>query len=87
MEVVITGVADYGFFAQAEQLPVEGRIHVSTLTDDYYYYDAASHSLIGRRTQRTFRLGDKVRIEVVRVDVQRRQADFRVSDRKGRHGR
>jgi ribonuclease R len=38
LEVVITGVADYGFFGQAETLPVEGLVHVSTLTDDYYYY-------------------------------------------------
>lgn len=82
MEAVITGVADYGFFAQAEKLPVEGRVHVSTLTDDYYHFDEASHSLIGRRTRRRYRLGDKVTVNVVRVDLQRRQMDFRVSDRK-----
>jgi ribonuclease R len=79
MEVVITGVADYGFFGQAETLPVEGRVHISTLTDDYYYFDEVSHSLIGRRTKRRYRLGDKVRVNVVRVDIQRRQLDFRVS--------
>ena len=60
LEVIITGVADYGFFAQAEKLPVEGLVHISTLTDDYYYYDEATHSLIGRRTKRRYRLGDKV---------------------------
>jgi len=79
LEVVITGVADYGFFAQAETLPVEGLVHVSTLTDDYYFYDEATHSLIGRRTGRRFRLGDKVHATVVRVDLQRRQLDFRVA--------
>jgi ribonuclease R len=78
LEVIITGVADYGFFGQAEQLPVEGLVHVSTLTDDYYYYEEATHSLTGRRTHRRFRLGDKVRVTVVRVDLQRRQLDFRV---------
>jgi ribonuclease R len=77
-EAIITGVADYGFFAQAQQLPVEGLVHVSTLTDDYYYYEEAAHSLTGRRTQRRYRLGDKVRVSVVRVDLQRRQLDFRV---------
>jgi ribonuclease R len=81
LEVIITGVADYGFFGQAEDLPVEGLVHVSTLTDDYYYFDEATHSLIGRRTKRRFRLGDKVRVTVVRVDLQRRQLDFRVSAR------
>ena len=82
LEVVITGVADYGFFGQAETLPVEGLVHVSTLTDDYYYFEEASHSLIGRRTQRCFRLGDKVQVQVVRVDQQRRQLDFRVVEKK-----
>jgi ribonuclease R len=84
LEVVITGVADYGFFGQAEHLPVEGRVHISTLTDDYYYYEEASHSLTGRRSQRRFRLGDKVRVNVVRVDLQRRQLDLRVSEKKKR---
>jgi ribonuclease R len=78
LEVVITGVADYGFFGQAEELPVEGLVHVSTLTEDYYYYEEATHTLTGRRSGRTYRLGDKVRVSVVRVDLQRRQLDFRV---------
>ena len=51
LEAIITGVADYGFFAQAETLPVEGLVHVSTLTDDYYYYEEATHSLTGRRSE------------------------------------
>jgi ribonuclease R len=87
LEVVITGVADYGFFGQAERLPVEGLVHISTLTDDYYYHEEATHSLTGRRTGRTYRLGDKVHVKVVRVDPQRRQLDFRVSDRRERGDR
>ena len=54
LEVIITGVADYGFFGQAETLPVEGLVHISTLADDYYYYEEATHSLIGRRTGRRY---------------------------------
>jgi ribonuclease R len=82
LEVIITGVADYGFFAQAEKLPVEGLVHVSTLTDDYYFYEEETHSLIGRRSEHRYRLGDRVRATVVRVDLQRRQMDFRVVPRK-----
>ena len=82
LDVVITGVADYGFFAQAEEMPVEGLVHVSTLTEDYFYFDEATHSLIGRRTRRRYRLGDKIKACVVRVDLQRRQLDFRVSTKK-----
>lgn len=78
LDAVITGVADYGFFAQGETLPVEGLVHISTLPDDYYYYEEATHSLTGRRTNRRYRLGDKVRVKVVRVDLPRRQLDFRV---------
>jgi ribonuclease R len=84
MDGIITGVADYGFYAQGEKLPVEGLVHISNLTDDYYYFEEASHSLIGRRTKRRYRLGDKVCVTVVRVDVQRRQLDFRVCERKCR---
>ena len=75
-------MADYGFFGQAEQLPVEGLVHISTLTDDYYYYEEATHSLTGRRTNRRYRLGDRVHVTVVRVDLQRRQLDFRVVQEK-----
>jgi ribonuclease R len=82
LEVVITGVADYGFYGQAEDLPVEGLVHVSTLPDDYYYFEEATHSLIGRRSGRRYRLGDRVRVTVVRVDLQRRQLDFRVVAKK-----
>jgi ribonuclease R len=78
LEAVITGVADYGFFAQAEHFPIEGRVHISTLSDDYYVFDEDAHTLEGRRTKKRYRLGDKVKVEVVRVDLNRRQLDFRV---------
>jgi ribonuclease R len=78
MEVVITGVADYGFYGQAEKIPVEGLVHVSTLSDDYYRFEEASYSLEGQRTGKRYRLGDKVQVKVVHVDLQRRQLDFRV---------
>jgi len=83
LEAVITGVADYGFYAQAATLPVEGMVHISTLPDDYYYFDEMSHTLLGQRTKRAFRLGDKVEVTVVRVDLQRRQLDFRVKGTMG----
>jgi ribonuclease R len=88
LEAIITGVADYGFYGQSETLPVDGLVHVSTMTDDYYHFDERSHSLIGQRTKRRYRLGDKVKVKVVRVDLQRRQLDFRrVLDQKGGRGR
>lgn len=80
LDAVITGVADYGFFAQAERFPAEGLVHISSLVDDYYWYDESSHTLEGKRTRRRFRLGDRVRVEVARVDVQRRMLDLRLAD-------
>jgi ribonuclease R len=82
METIITGVADYGFYSQAETIPVEGLVHISTLGDDYYHFDGATHSLIGQRTKRRYRLGDKVHVKVIRADLQRRQLDFRVVAKK-----
>jgi ribonuclease R len=83
-DAVITGVADYGFFAQVEQFPAEGLVHISSLVDDYYLFDEAGHALEGRRTRRRFRLGDRVRVEVARVDLPKRMLDFRLVDLVGR---
>ncbi len=77
-DAVITGVADYGFFAQAERIPAEGLVHVSSLTDDYYQHDSESHSLVGRGKR--FRLGDRVKVVVARVDLQKRMLDFRLAE-------
>lgn len=81
MIAVVTGVAEYGFFAQAEKLPAEGLVHISSLTDDYYHYDEDGHSLTGSRSKRRFRLGDRVRVAVARVDVGKRMLDFRLAGR------
>jgi len=79
LDAVITGVAEFGFFAQGKEFPAEGLVHVSSLGDDYYQFDADGHLLAGRRQGHRYRLGDEVRVEVVRVDLQRRQLDFRVA--------
>lgn len=78
MDAVITGVEDYGLFVQGSKLPAEGLIHVSSLRDDYYQYESASHSLTGRRSGNSFRLGDLLRVEVAHVDIDRRELDFRL---------
>ena len=72
----VTGVTSFGLFVELEQLFVEGLIHVSTLGDDYYIYDEKGHSLTGERLKRVFRIGDKLKARVEKVDVDRRQIDF-----------
>src|SRR5262249_37804844 len=61
------------------EIPAEGLVHVTTLDDDHYYFDQAAHTLVGRRSGRAYRLGDKTRVVVARVDVDRRQLDFRLA--------
>jgi len=78
-DAVITGVADYGFFAQAQRIPAEGLVHISSLVDDYYWYDETAHTLEGRKTRRKFRLGDRVTVQVARVDIPRRMLDLRLA--------
>jgi ribonuclease R len=85
MDAVITGVEQYGLFAQGIALPAEGLIHVTSLADDHYQYDRRSHTLSGRREENQFRLGDRVRVVVAQVDVDRRVLDFRLVERRGRH--
>ncbi|HND52891.1 MAG TPA: ribonuclease R [Pirellulaceae bacterium] len=80
LEAVITGVEAFGIFAQGVTLPAEGLIHVTGLRDDYYHYDSASHSLVGRRAGNAFRLGDVITVQIARVDIDGRELDFRLVD-------
>lgn len=83
MDAVITGVEDFGLFAQGVDLPAEGLIHVDTLDDDHYRFDSATHSLAGYRSGNQYRLGDRVRVQVASVDIDRRELDFRIVKRLG----
>jgi len=81
MDAVITGVERFGLFVEGLELPAEGLVHVDSMADDNYYFDRAAHTLSGYRSGNTFRLGDKVRVAVARVDLERRQLGFRLLDR------
>jgi ribonuclease R len=74
-EGIISGVGQFGFFV-ALPTTVEGLVHVSTLTDDYYHFHENFYALIGERTRRRFRLGDPVVVRLNRVDIDNRQMDF-----------
>jgi ribonuclease R len=78
-DAVITGVERFGLFCQGLQMPVDGFVHISALSDgDYFNFDPDSLSLIGRASGTQFRLGDRVRVQVAAVDEQRRELDFRI---------
>jgi ribonuclease R len=76
----ITGVAAFGLFVELVEHYVEGLVHISTLADDYYRYSEKGHTLFGENTRKTYRLGDRVRVQVVRVDAERRQIDLGIDE-------
>ena len=76
----ITGVAPFGLFIELVEHYVEGLVHISSMADDYYRFVEQQHILRGENTKKVYRLGDKVGVQVVRVDMERRQVDLGLVD-------
>jgi len=72
----VTGVASFGLFVELIEHYVEGLVHISSMADDYYRFVEQMHTLRGEHTKRVYRLGDRVEVQVVRVDMERRQVDL-----------
>jgi ribonuclease R len=72
----VTGVAAFGLFIELVEHYVEGMVHISTMADDYYRFVETAHLLRGENTQKIYRLGDKVRVQVVRVNMDERRIDL-----------
>lgn len=75
-KAVVVGVEAFGLFCRLLEVPAEGLVHVTSLGNDYFYHEAETHTLIGRRSGRRHRLGDQVEVKIVRVDVDRRELDL-----------
>jgi ribonuclease R len=73
---IVGGVEDFGLFCRLVEFPVEGLIHVTSLADDFYYLEAGTHALVGRRSGVRHRLGDRIEVRIAHVDVDRRQLDL-----------
>ena len=76
----VTGVAAFGLFVELVEQFVEGLVHVSSMADDYYRFVAGQHLLCGEHSGKLYRLGDLVRVQLVRVDRERRQLDLALLD-------
>lgn len=72
----ISGVTSFGIFVELEDIYVEGLVHVTSLKNDYYTFDASKHRLYGERSGKVYRLGDKMTVLVARVDLNERKIDF-----------
>jgi ribonuclease R len=77
---VVSAVTGFGLFVMLDDLHVEGLIHVTGLPKDYYYHEASHHRMVGERTGRIFRLGQKLRVKVAAVNLQERKIDFELMD-------
>ncbi len=78
----ISGVAAFGVFVALDEVYVEGMVHVSELGSDYFQYDAARHQLVGERTRKRFRLGDRIEVKLVRADLETTRLDFVLADKQ-----
>jgi ribonuclease R len=76
----ITGVTHFGLFVELVEHYVEGLVHISTLADDFYRFREGTHALYGERTKKVYRLGDGVRVQIARVDLERRMIDLALED-------
>lgn len=87
-EGMITNVKDFGFYVELDEFFIEGLVPVGSLIDDYYRFDERIHALLGRSGRQKFRLGDRVRVRVDRVNVDRHLVDFSVVENlKAAHSR
>ncbi|MEC8157635.1 MAG: ribonuclease R [Pseudomonadota bacterium] len=73
---VVASVTRFGMFVELTDIYMEGLVHISALPSDYYHYDQASQRLVGEHTRKTYQLGDAVRVQVARVDLDDRKIDL-----------
>jgi ribonuclease R len=73
---IVSAVTGFGLFVELQPVFVEGLVHVTGLDQDYYHFDPAAQRLVGERTGRAFRLGDKIRVRLARVDLDERKIDL-----------
>ena len=80
---VISGVTSFGLFVELDESKVQGLVHVTQLPQDYYKFDATRKTLTGERRGSSYRLGDRVRILVLKASMEERKIDFRLVEHKG----
>ena len=72
----ITSVTSFGLFVELSDIYIEGLVHVTELSNDYYHFDPVRHCLTGERSRKTYRLGDTVAVKIVRVDLDEKKIDL-----------
>ncbi len=75
-EGVISGITNFGMFVELSNILAEGLVKLRDMDDDFYFYDEKNYALLGKRTGKKYRLGDKVNVRVIRIDEEKRGIDF-----------
>jgi ribonuclease R len=73
---IISGITNFGIFVKITDILAEGLVRLRDLDDDYYIYDEKKYAIIGKRTKKQYRLGDKIHVKLIRVDEERTELDF-----------
>jgi ribonuclease R len=76
---LVTDVRNFGFFVDVPGLGMSGLVPLSGLSDDFYQFDSVRSQLVGRRTRRIVKLGDKIEVQIAKVDTFKRQVDFKLA--------
>jgi len=79
---IISGITNFGIFVKITDILAEGLIRLRDLDDDYYIHDEKKYSIVGKRTKKQYRLGDKIHVKLIRVDEERSELDFTILDSK-----
>ncbi len=79
-DAVITGVAEHGIYAEIEENKIEGMISMRDMDDDYYVFHEKNYCITGERSKKSYTLGDKIKIQIIRADIQKRRLDFMLAE-------
>jgi ribonuclease R len=80
----VTDVRNFGFFVDVPGLAMSGLVPLSLVEEDFFVFDEARRNLVGRRTRRVIQLGDKITVQVARVDKFKKQVDFQLAVAEGK---
>ncbi len=76
---IISGATEFGIYVRLEEFAIEGLVHMRNLTDDYYEYDESTYSLVGKRRKRRLQIGNRTKVKIFKVDLQRRTIDLQLA--------
>jgi len=79
---IISGITNFGIFVKITDILAEGLVRLRDLDDDYYIHDEKKYAIVGKRTKKQYRLGDKIHVKLIRVDEERSELDFIILDSK-----